>query len=51
MCSFGQLFSSLNIILISLELKIIGESCVIIRLNIMTVNWGRFRPNRTTEFG
>lgn len=38
MCSFGQLFSSLNIILITLELKIIGESCVIIRLNIMTVN-------------
>ena len=38
MCSFGQLFSSLNIILISLELKIIGESCVIIRLNIMTIN-------------
>ena len=38
MCSFGQLFSSLNIILITLELKIIGESCVIIRLNIMIVN-------------
>lgn len=43
MCTFGQLFSSLNLILISLELKITGESFKIDRFDILRIYEERFR--------